>query len=226
MTENSFEIKTTAESGIYEGIRDLWCEVFGDEPQYVSLKATHMADNRHIVIGINSIDAQVRRERELNAAREIANRDALTGVKSKHAYDEAVLKINAEIQNGSSVPFAIAFCDVNGLKTVNDTKGHQAGDKLILDAARVICDIFKHSPVYRIGGDEFVAILRGSDYENRQMLVESMIEKNAESRESDGVIIACGSAAWNADQDQTFEAVFKRADEAMYSNKTSLKEKA
>ena len=200
--------------------------MFGDEPQYVSLKATHMEDNRHIVIGINSIDAQVRRERELNAAREIANRDALTGVKSKHAYDEAVLKINAEIKDGSSVPFAIAFCDVNGLKTVNDTKGHQAGDKLILDAARVICDIFKHSPVYRIGGDEFVAILRGSDYENRQMLVESMIAKNAESRESDGVIIACGSAAWNADQDQTFEAVFKRADEAMYSNKTSLKEMA
>ncbi len=198
--------------------------MFGDEAQYVSMKATHISDKKHIVIGINNIDAQMRRERELHVVREIANRDALTGVKSKHAYDESALKINSEIKNGSSSPFAIAFCDVNGLKTVNDTKGHQAGDKLILEAARVICDIFKHSPVYRIGGDEFVAILRGSDYENRQMLVEKMIEKSAEGLESGGVIIACGSAAWNADQDKTIEEVFKRADEAMYINKTTLKQ--
>lgn len=200
--------------------------MISDVPVYINCKVIQLTDEeneKYIVIGVSNVDAQIRRERELNAASEKANRDALTGVKSKHAYNESALKINSEIEYGISSPFAVAVCDVNGLKMVNDTKGHQAGDKLILDAARVICDIFKHSPVYRIGGDEFVAILRGSDYENRQDLIRRMTDWNAKNHNDGGVIIACGCEAWIADQDETLEEVFRRADAAMYLNKDSLK---
>ncbi|MBR2672052.1 MAG: EAL domain-containing protein [Oscillospiraceae bacterium] len=199
--------------------------MFADTPTYVSMKATYIRskDKKHIVIGINNIDAQMRRENELNAAREMANRDALTGVKSKHAYDEAVFAINSLIGAGENVPFAVAVCDVNGLKQVNDTKGHQAGDKLILDATRIICETFKHSPVFRIGGDEFVAILKGSDYENRNQLISNMAESNKVRADNGEVTVACGSSDWNADARESYEDVFARADEEMYRNKDKLK---
>ena len=199
--------------------------MLGGEPTYVSMKATHMADRNdpHIIIGVNNIDAQMRRERELNIAREKANRDALTGVKSKHAYLETVSALNGEIAVGMAAPFAVVVCDVNGLKTVNDTLGHHAGDQLILSATRIICETFKHSPVFRVGGDEFVALLHGQDYERQQALLAEMAARNESSRQTGGVIIACGSSTWDPARDARFEAVFDRADTAMYSNKTALK---
>ena len=81
----------------------------------------------------------------------------------KHAYVDAVAELNTKIDGAAADPFAVAVCDVNGLKAINDTLGHQAGDKLIREASMLICNTFKHSPVYRVGGDEFVVILIGQD---------------------------------------------------------------
>ena len=198
------------------------------KPVYINCKVIRMEeeqDKAYIVIGISNVDAQIKRERELSAVREKANRDALTGVKSKHAYVEAAAEINREIERDRDRvrPFAVAVCDVNGLKAVNDTQGHHAGDRLIVDAAHVICETFKHSPVYRVGGDEFVVIMRGQDYVQRQALLEQMEAQNRRSGENGGVIIACGDSAWDQSADRRFEAVFDRADTAMYKNKAALK---
>ncbi|MBQ8995385.1 MAG: GGDEF domain-containing protein, partial [Oscillospiraceae bacterium] len=195
-------------------------------PVYINCKVIRMEgaeEKKYIVIGVSNVDAQMRRERELNIAREKANRDALTGVKSKHAYDEVILDMNEKIQSGTIEPFAVAVCDVNGLKQINDTKGHQFGDKLIRDASHIICETFKHSPVFRIGGDEFVAIMMHSDYEKREELIRSMAEKNGENKDYGGVIIACGYSDWDPGHDERYEDVFERADASMYVNKESLK---
>ena len=199
--------------------------MFGEHPTYVHLKAIHMVDgnSHHIVIGINNINAQVKREEELGAARERAYRDALTGVKSKYAFEEALEQLNAAIASGEAEPFAIAVCDVNALKRTNDTQGHQAGDKLLLDAAKVICNTFKHSPVFRIGGDEFAVILRGSDYGQREELLREMTVHNRQNQQNGGVVIAGGMADYLPGQDETVSTVFDRADGAMYANKTALK---
>ena len=143
--------------------------MFGDVPTYVQMKATHMSDpyDPHIVIGMSNVEEQMRREREHSLAVQAANRDPLTGVKSKHAYTEMEKEVNESIARGDEDLFAIAVCDLNGLKNVNDTLGHIAGDKYLRDGCTVICQVFKHSPVYRIGGDEFAAVLRGADYEDR-----------------------------------------------------------
>lgn len=63
-----------------------------------------------------------------------------------------------------TVEFALLVADVNGLKEANDALGHESGDQLIKNTSRCICKIFEHSPVFRIGGDEFVVILTGEDY--------------------------------------------------------------
>lgn len=198
----------------------------GDTSTYVHLKATSMdkGSTQHIVVGVSNVDEQIRRDQERSRALRMANQDALTGVKSKRAYSEQERRIDQAIADGSQEPFAVVVCDVNDLKHINDTYGHAAGDQYLKDACTIICNIFKHSPVYRIGGDEFVALLRGSDYEARDNLM-ALLDANNQTRASgEGISIAGGLAAWESGQDSCLSEVFKRADTTMYRNKKRLKE--
>ncbi len=92
----------------------------------------------------------------------------MTGRRScwKQAFINAEATVDQKLAEGTLSEFGLVVCDVNGLKHVNDTKGHKAGDEYIRQACRMACDIFSHSPVYRIGGDEFTVILTDRDYEN------------------------------------------------------------
>ena len=134
-------------------------------------------------------------ERQLGMVRELASRDPLTGVKSRHAYAEKEKELDERIAGGSAGAFAIAVCDLNGLKFYNDEYGHQAGDERIKQACKVICDLFSHSPVYRNGGDEFVVCLTGRDYEDRQALMASLHERSVNNIGSGDVVISGGLSA-------------------------------
>jgi diguanylate cyclase (GGDEF)-like protein len=195
-------------------------------PAYIRCKIHRMTDgtdDQHIVVGVSNVDAQMKRQQELESAREISNRDALTGVKSRHAFIEAEQHWNAMLSRGERNPFAVVVCDVNSLKAVNDTQGHRAGDKYIREASALICGIFKHSPVYRVGGDEFAVILSGRDYETRRALFSQMDFVNLARGKAGNLTIACGMAALDRTKDESFEAVFERADAEMYKNKRDMK---
>ena len=163
-------------------------------------------------------------ERELGQVRDIANTDPLTGVKSKHAFAEREKQVNDRLAAGDRDSFAIAVCDVNGLKIINDTLGHKAGDAYILDASRMICEVFQHSPVFRIGGDEFAVFLEGRDYGNRAALLEEINRKAEEHIRTGEVVVSVGISEYAPGQDQTLHAVFERADALMYGRKKQLKE--
>ena len=158
---------------------------------------------------------------------ELAYTDPLTGVKSKTAYKEEVHKIEQGIQDGM-VQFGLVIFDLNDLKLMNDTYGHEAGDLYIKNACRLICTTYKHSPVFRIGGDEFAAILRGQDLLEAEKLMHrfydrmSIINRDA-MQPSDKVSVAAGMAVFKEERDYDFQRVFKRADENMYKNKSSMK---
>ena len=88
----------------------------------------------------------------------------------------------------------------------------------------MICEIFAHSPVFRIGGDEFVIILTDSDYDNRESLIENLKEESfLNKRSRSGPVVACGMAVYEADKNDDFAKVFERADKAMYENKKEVK---
>ena len=160
---------------------------------------------------------------ERDRARTIAFRDALTGVKSKIAYVEQEEIINQLIKNGEAESFGIIVCDVNGLKHINDTCGHKAGDEYIQKACHLLCEYFKHSPVFRIGGDEFVVLLEGHDYEERDSILKDIniqIEKNIGTCE---VVASLGLSEYYPEGDRSIHDVFKRADELMYERKQQLK---
>ena len=162
-------------------------------------------------------------EEELGNVRLLANTDPLTGVKSKHAYAEREKEWNERIRKGEMGPFSVVVCDVNGLKQVNDTLGHKAGDEYIRSASRMICQLFQHSPVYRVGGDEFVVLLTGDDFEARQELMESLHTRSAENIARGEVIVAGGSSDYLPGEDADIHDVFERADGLMYQKKKELK---
>ena len=201
-----------------------------DIPYYCQIKITKMMleDDYHVVIGISNIDERMKREenynRSINEVKEIAYRDALTGVKSKHAYGDMELRVNEEIKNNTISPFALVVCDVNNLKKINDTLGHKAGDEYIKEACSLVCKTFTHSPVYRIGGDEFVVFLEGSDYEERIALLNEINDIIDINNEQGKVTISLGMADY-ALCDTSLYDVFEKADYRMYTRKKELKDR-
>ena len=161
---------------------------------------------------------------ELGSARELAYTDSLTGVKNKRAFTEAQESIQIDITAGTLNEFGIVVFDLNGLKMVNDTKGHDAGDVFIKDSCHIICESFKHSPVYRIGGDEFVAFLKGEDYANREKLLNLFDLQMDKNRTTGGIVIASGLEIYRSERADSFTTVFDRADKKMYERKRKLKE--
>lgn len=126
--------------------------------------------------------------------------------------------------------FAIIILDCDDLKIVNDQYGHDKGDIYIRKASEQICHVFKHSPVFRIGGDEFAVVLQNEDYENRKELTD-LFHKNMDriytSAENkwEQVSVALGMAEYDPQSDTSVEDVIHRADKTMYENKRARKER-
>lgn len=161
----------------------------------------------------------------LNSEKELARRDDLTGVKNKTAYNELEKSVQYNIDNDINyLPFAIAVCDINDLKKVNDSEGHVAGDEYLKAAAKLICDIFDHSPVFRVGGDEFAVFLRGSDYTNREELVGQLRKTSRDNYKSgSGPVVAIGMSEYFPGHDRRVSYIFERADSEMYHDKSMIK---
>lgn len=167
-------------------------------------------------------------QEKLNLAVKDSRKDSLTGVKNITAYTEKVEELSNAIHNEEDIQFAMIECDINDLTKVNDTFGHHAGDLCIQNCSTIICSIFKHSPVYRIGGDELMTILEGEDYDNREELIEKLKDAvddalRAPDFEHGKVSFAFGNAEYDDIEDSSISTVIKRTQTAMLNNKKYMK---
>ena len=161
-----------------------------------------------------------------------AYKDPLTHVKNKAAFDIWVRQINEELHSEDEMvhkQFAILMFDCNLLKEINDRYGHTRGDLYLQKGSSLICSTFAHSPVFRVGGDEFVVVLENEEYRDRKKLMEqfrkSAEENNAHAAHPwDKISMAMGIGVFNPRSDHSIESVYKRADKAMYANKRDWKE--
>ena len=203
---------------LYDGIRSMQINII----DYLNHLEELQKDKKRAEEGIKT------RDEKIGQISMEAYRDSLTGVGSKAAYVNKVTEINDQIKAGLK-ELGIVMVDMNNLKQINDEFGHKMGDSYIIGCCYLICEVFKHSPVYRIGGDEFVVILQGADYENRHTLVDSLkksydeIMKNRDKEPWERYSAAVGMAELSSD-DGTIDLVFKRADRAMYRDKKRMKE--
>ena len=150
--------------------------------------------------------------------------DALTSVRNKGGFDEYINGLQKRMDQGEKFTYAIGVFDCDDLKAINDQNGHDKGNVYLQTASRLICRIFQHSPVFRIGGDEFAVVLQNDDFKNREELVNSFNQKQEEicvSAENkwDEVHIALGIAVYDPDIDHSVNDTVRRADKLMYENK-------
>lgn len=143
--------------------------------------------------------------------------DPLTGLKSRYAY-EALLKDDASpLRERQLTAFSI---DINGLKHVNDTYGHAAGDILIKSAAQIIQKTFVGNPCYRTGGDEFAVVVYGSEDRGQELLEKlSKEEQRANQNLQLKVSLAAGMAFSQENPNGNMKELMIIADQRMYNDK-------
>lgn len=150
--------------------------------------------------------------------------DKLTNIMNNTAYMQEISSLNSNMQKDGG-DFAVFVIDVNGLKAINDTYGHDYGNELIIAAANIITEVFGFKNVYRIGGDEFAVIKREVSRETCSEL-EQEFEKALKNQTGEiKVSAAIGSAVYDRSTDSSYERVFRRADGEMYKRKLEMKER-
>lgn len=153
--------------------------------------------------------------------------DSLTGVRNKMAYDNYIAELESRIENGEIKSYGIAILDTNNLKEINDTYGHENGNTYLVNSCKLICQIFAHSPVFRIGGDEFLVVLTGKDLENHNELMSQLKESMDLTKKASfpwkQISIACGLGIADYAKATTIADTFNKADKNMYINKREIK---
>jgi diguanylate cyclase (GGDEF) domain len=156
--------------------------------------------------------------------------DALTSVRNKGAFSAAVEELQEQMDRNENKPvFAVGIFDCDNLKLINDRFGHDKGDVYLKTACRLICSVFQHSPVFRIGGDEFAVIMRNEDFKNRETLVRQFDASAHEICASavnswEEVHVAVGVAVYDPQLDTYVIDTVRRADKTMYANKRVRKD--
>lgn len=142
----------------------------------------------------------------------LSNVDMLTGVYNRNCMnvnvDELALKLEFDPK-----PFNVAFCDLNGLKTINDTGGHDKGDKLLVNAAEVLKEIFNDDKIYRAGGDEFTII----SFSSEDVFEEKI--KHLREKASDPEWLHFAIGYYHDAHDGNLRLAMRYADEQMYIDK-------
>jgi len=141
----------------------------------------------------------------------VSNVDGLTGLLNRHAMLDRIHSMD------EGRPFGVINIDLNGLKYVNDNEGHDAGDRLLVQAAEVMKKIFRVEDLFRTGGDEFIVI--ATDIERE------VFERKAERLRSDAAkneIVNFATGAFWSDGSTDIQTAFVHADELMYADKDAF----
>ena len=150
---------------------------------------------------------------------DIIFKDVLTCVNNKLAFDEFKKSYNNE-------KIAIVMADINNLKYINDSYGPDKGDEYIKGCCKIFCNVYKKSPIYRTGGDEFIAVLKGDDYINRHELyndVQWVFNKVYHNNKIEWKRFSMAVGMTDHIIDESITDTINRADKEMYKNKETFK---
>lgn len=187
-------------------------------PAYLISSVILDDDHNPIAMVTACEDITERKEAEENL-RFLSTHDTLTGFFNR-AFFEDILE---QFKKDRLSPISVIMVDVDGLKEVNDTLGHAAGDKILKQTASVLMSVFRSEDIVaRIGGDEFVVLLPGADQHVVDMAmqrVRDVVEQASSSMRGIGLSLSLGAAT--VDDPDKLEDALRLADEEMYKDKLS-----
>ncbi len=207
-------LNSTFADSVFEG--------FGDHFNFiVFIIMAILITYRHYRVSIKEKDYKIYLEN-------LSYTDSLTGLGNETAFFEEVDSIDKKLKENIKIEFAVVVMDVNNVKVNNDKYGHSFGCHLIVEAARILPTIFTTSKLYHIGGDEYVAIILGDDYNNldeRIKKYDSILECGETERKGIKMALSVARGYKKYENEKTFNEVFQIADEIMYDNKNYIKSK-
>lgn len=190
------------------------------EVRHVRSKGTYIKDGEGRVIKSMGTLLDITDLKEHYEKIEYMNRhDSLTGLLNRQSFDYEYEKLDCR----GNYPISILVADINGLKMVNDTKGHAEGDRLIMEVSQILSSVCEKDDVLaRTGGDDFIILMPKTVLSQAEILMAEIHELLNE-RSEENLSVSMGLAVKNGD-DQTKEDVIKEAEDNMYTSK--LYEKA
>lgn len=168
------------------------------------------------------------KQNQVDSLNKLAFADELTSVQNWYSFTNSMQKIQKQLDNKEQPEFAVGVFDCNDLKQINDRYGTDKGDAYIKAASRLICSTFKHSPVFRIGGDKFAVILQKDDFESRKDLMVQLEASQKEIGETgkyewEAPSVATGMADYDPSIDPIADNTYRRAERLMYKEKHKRK---
>ncbi len=153
-------------------------------------------------------------------------RDALTGIRTGASFEKELAKLETERSEGLK-DFGFAYIDLNDLNKINTTYGLDRGNAAIKKLCSIVCTVFEHSPVFRLGGDDFVAILYNDDINRISELLANFNDRLIQVDETiepwEDIAAAIGVAFYDSVQDGNVESVLNRAEINMRNSKKMMK---
>ncbi|MBR2660791.1 MAG: GGDEF domain-containing protein [Clostridia bacterium] len=184
-----------------------------------------------VVLGLALIASVVMTNIGVKRMKGLENRayiDTLTGLQNRTAYYDYNNELNKKLDEGRA-DFSILMIDINWLKKMNDTYGHEQGNLYLQGAANLIRSVFGDDHLYRIGGDEFVIILEGKAQEGTEDRIRKFKEEIARLQADESlkpwekISAAVGLARYEKGVYRETEEVLRKADEVMYADKMAMK---
>ena len=155
-------------------------------------------------------------------------KDLLTGIRNRNAFEDEIRKLAIDVQN-ENTGFGLAAVDMNGIKQIKDDYGYENGNHAIRKLCFIVCHVFEHSPVFKVGGDKFMVVLKGEDLRNSQKLIEefksrlSRLSEEKNLKPWEKVSAAIGVAYYDKDRDLSIEDLAERAVKEMQRDKSEMK---
>ena len=182
-------------------------------------------DRERLIEEISLLRGKVARLQErVEQLDQLAHQDSLINLPNRRGFMRELERLIARVDR-YGISAAMLFVDLDGLKMINDTFGHRAGDEALIQVANLLAKGVRHSDVVaRIGGDEFGILLESSDEPNAQETAVRLIDQISASEflhDGEPLPLSVAIGVGMIDALDTAEAVMDRADEAMYRRKAA-----
>ncbi|MBQ0058812.1 MAG: GGDEF domain-containing protein [Lachnospiraceae bacterium] len=183
---------------------------------FISMERDEEGNQKKVMFVTQIIEEQKRKEQEMLAN---SNTDQLTQLSNRRAYENDITKLDPRDKN-----LVYVSIDLNELKVVNDSLGHEAGDELLKGISKCMKQSFEsHGKVYRIGGDEFAVILHAEDVQLEAIKVAFKEKTDAwQGNLVEKMSVSCGYATSEECQDRSVQQMAHLADERMRQNKAAF----